>query len=68
MSDNELQEQLAWFDEADDRYLTSEERATLEQQRADLQRQRAENERQRREKLEAFLRSQGFDPDHLPEE
>ncbi|MBW4552762.1 MAG: Uma2 family endonuclease [Aphanocapsa sp. GSE-SYN-MK-11-07L] len=64
MSDNELQEQLAWFDEADDRYLTSEERATLERQRADLQRQRAETEQQRRENLEAFLRSQGFDPDH----
>jgi hypothetical protein len=67
MSDNEAQEQLAWFDEAGNRYLTSEERATLEQQRADLQRQRAETERQRRGKLEAFLRSQGFDPDHLPE-
>jgi Uma2 family endonuclease len=103
MSDNELQEQLAWFDEQGDRYLTSEERATLEQQRADLERQRAdlerqrakserqqkeseqhradlerqraeserqqkESERQRREQLEAFLRSQGFDPDRLPEE
>jgi hypothetical protein len=67
ISDNESQEQLAWFDEAGDRYLTSEERAYLEQQRADLERQRAESERQRREQLEAFLRSQGFDPDHLPE-
>jgi Uma2 family endonuclease len=88
MSDNELQEQLAWFNEQGDRYLTSEERATLEQQRADLQRQRAEaqqqraeteqqradlqqqraeTEQQRREQLETFLRSQGFDPDHLPE-
>jgi Uma2 family endonuclease len=88
LSDNESQEQLAWFDEAGDRYLTSEERASLEQQRADLERQRAdlerqqkeserqqkeserqqkESERQRREQLEAFLRSQGFDPDHLPE-
>jgi Uma2 family endonuclease len=27
--------------------------------------ERAEQERQRREQLEAFLRSQGFDPDHL---
>jgi hypothetical protein len=49
MSDNELQEQLAWFDEQGDRYLTSEERATLEQQRADLERQRAESERQQKE-------------------
>jgi Uma2 family endonuclease len=51
--DNQLQEQLAWFDENGDRYLTTEERADLE--------------RQRREQLEAFLRSQGFDPNHLPE-
>jgi Uma2 family endonuclease len=46
------QEQLTWFDEKGDRYLTSEERALAEQQR--------------REQLEAFLRSQGFDPDQLP--
>lgn len=47
------QEQLTWFDEKGNRYLTSEERAVAEQQR--------------REQLEAFLRSQGFDPDQLPE-
>ncbi len=47
------QEQLTWFDEKGNRYLTSEERALAEQQR--------------REQLEAFLRSQGFDPDQLPE-
>ncbi|NJL00435.1 MAG: Uma2 family endonuclease [Spirulinaceae cyanobacterium SM2_1_0] len=29
--------------------------------------ERAEQERQRAERLEAFLRSQGIDPDHLPE-
>jgi Uma2 family endonuclease len=60
ISDNEAQEQLAWFNEAGDRYPTSEERADLERQRANLERQRAEQ-------LEEFLRSQGFDPDHLPE-
>jgi Uma2 family endonuclease len=49
MSDNELQEQLAWFDETGDRYLTAEERAALERQRADLERQRAEQEQQRAE-------------------
>jgi Uma2 family endonuclease len=54
------QEQLAWFDITGDRYLTPEERAEAE-------RQQKEVERQRREQLEAFLRSQGFDPDHLPE-
>jgi hypothetical protein len=67
MSDNLLQEQLAWFDEEGDRYLTLEERAAAEQQRAELEQQRAEVERQRRERLEDFLRSQGFDPDRLPE-
>jgi Uma2 family endonuclease len=67
MSDNELQEQLAWFDEQGDRYLTSDERADLEQQRVNLEQQRANLEQQRRKQLEEFLRSQGFDPDHLPE-
>jgi Uma2 family endonuclease len=95
MSDNELQEQLAWFDEKGNRYFTTEERAALEQQRADLERQRAdleqqradleqqraeserqraeveqqqkEIERQRREQLESFLRSQGIDPNQLPD-
>jgi Uma2 family endonuclease len=74
MSDHELQEQLAWFDQQGERYLTSEERAEAERQRAELERQRAEQERQRaeqerqrREALEAFLRSQGIDPDQLPE-
>jgi len=75
MSDNMLQEQLGWFNERGDRYLTPEECAAAEQQRAELERQRAEAERQqkeierqRREQLEAFLRSHGFDPDQLPEE
>jgi Uma2 family endonuclease len=67
MSDNLLQEQLAWFDERGDRYLTSEERATAAQQRAELERQQKEAERQRRSQLEDFLRSHGFDPDQLPE-
>jgi Uma2 family endonuclease len=52
-SDNLLQEQLAWFDQAGHRYLTAEERAEAEQRR--------------REQLEAFLRAQGFDPDQLSE-
>lgn len=61
------QEQLAWFDQQGNRYLTPEERAAAEQQRAQAEQQRAQAEQQRREQLEAFLRSQGFDPDHLPE-
>jgi Uma2 family endonuclease len=46
-------EVLSWFDEKGDRYLTTDERTELEQKK--------------RERLETFLRSQGFDPDHLPE-
>jgi Uma2 family endonuclease len=59
-SDHELQEQLAWFDERGERYLTAEERA--EQQQA-----RAEQEQRQRERLEAYLRSQGIDPNQLPD-
>lgn len=57
MSDNLPQEQLAWFDDKGDRHLSE----------AEVERQQKEAERQRREKLEGFLRSQGFDPNHLPE-
>jgi Uma2 family endonuclease len=77
MSDNELQEQLTWFDQQGERHLSEAEaerqraelerqRAEQEQQRAEQERQRAELERQRREALEAFLRSQGIDPEQLP--
>jgi Uma2 family endonuclease len=48
-----VREQLAWFDGQGDRYLTAEERA--------------EQERQAKERLEQYLRSQGIDPNHLPE-
>lgn len=51
------QEQLTWFDQRGDRYLSE----------AEAERQRAKAEQQRREQLETFLRSQGFDPDDLPE-
>jgi Uma2 family endonuclease len=88
VADGEPQEQLAWFNEQEERYLSGDERAILEQQRADLERQRAdleqqqaeqerqraaqaqqqvEQERQQRQRLEAFLRAQGFDPDQLPD-
>jgi Uma2 family endonuclease len=43
------------------------QRAEQERQRADQEHQRAEQERQARERLEAYLRSQGIDPHHLPE-
>jgi nucleosome binding factor SPN SPT16 subunit len=72
------QEILTWYDELANRHLgpveVEQQRAELEtrakereQQRAESEHQRAEHERQQRERLEAFLRSQGFDPDHLPE-
>jgi Uma2 family endonuclease len=67
MSDNELQEQLAWFDEKGDRYLTSEERANLEQQRADLERQRADLERQARLDAVGRLRSLDLTPEQIAE-
>jgi Uma2 family endonuclease len=46
------QEQLAWFDRDNRRYINNEERADLEQARA--------------EKLAEYLRSIGIDPDNLP--
>jgi Uma2 family endonuclease len=64
---------LRWWDSAGNLLLSGEERAEREkqraeeqQQRAEQQQQRAEQQQQRAEQLEAFLRSQGFDPDHLP--
>jgi Uma2 family endonuclease len=44
-----------------------QQRAEQERQRADQERQRAEQERQAKEKLERYLRSQGIDPDQIPE-
>ncbi|OUC12754.1 MAG: hypothetical protein B0A82_20440 [Alkalinema sp. CACIAM 70d] len=46
-------ELLTWFDAKGNRYLSAEERADREQAQ--------------RERLEAYLRSQGIDPDRLPE-
>jgi Uma2 family endonuclease len=59
VADHELQEQLAWFNEQGERYLSGDEQAILERQRADLERQRAEQalqqvqqERQRAEQAQ----------------
>jgi Uma2 family endonuclease len=62
MFDNELQEQLAWFDEKGKRYLSA---AEIERQRAELERQRAEAERQQKERLAERLRELGEDPDQF---
>ena len=51
------QEILTWYDGQGNRHLSA----------AEQERERAEQEQRRRERLEIFLRSQGFDPDHLPE-
>jgi DNA repair exonuclease SbcCD ATPase subunit len=61
----ELEQQRAELEQQ--RAELERQRAEQEQQRAEQERQRAEQERQRREALEAFLRSQGIDPDQLPE-
>jgi Uma2 family endonuclease len=42
------------------------QQAEQERQRAERERQRAEQERLRAERLESYLRSQGIDPDNLP--
>jgi Uma2 family endonuclease len=42
------------------------QRAEYERQRAEYERQRAEYERQEKERLMAYLRSKGIDPDNLP--
>jgi Uma2 family endonuclease len=57
------QEILTWYDVRSDRHLAPEEQ---ERQGRLEEQQRTAQERQQRERLEAFLRSQGIDPDHLP--
>jgi Uma2 family endonuclease len=51
------QEILTWYDAQGNRHLSA----------AEQERQRAEQAQQAKERLEAYLRSQGIDPDHLPE-
>jgi hypothetical protein len=45
--------------------LTGNERADQQQQRADEQQQRADEERQQKEKLAAYLKSIGVNPDEI---
>ncbi|MGF1496610.1 MAG: Uma2 family endonuclease [Elainellaceae cyanobacterium] len=56
--------QLRWFTAEGDLIPLPEE---VESQRAEQERQRAEQAQQRLARLEAFLKSQGIDPDQLPE-
>jgi Uma2 family endonuclease len=64
---------LRWWDEAGnllpwgvERVEQERQRADQERQRADQERQRADQEHQQKERLIAYLQSQGIDPDNLP--
>lgn len=59
---------LRWQNADGSILLTGDEKAQQEGRRADSEWQRAEQERQRADRLAAFLRSQGIDPDRLPDE
>jgi len=70
---------LRWYDETDwlptleekaksesVRAKIEQTKALFERERAETEKQRAETEKQRADKLAAYLRSQGIDPDNLP--
>jgi Putative restriction endonuclease len=64
---------LRWWDEsgtmlpwAVEQIEQERQRAEQESQRAEQESQRAEQESQQKERLMAYLRSQGIDPDNLP--
>jgi hypothetical protein len=67
---NQAQRWLRWWDNQGNLLLTGSEQAKLERlhtelerQRADAESQRADREQQQKERLAAYLRSQGIDPD-----
>lgn len=57
---------LRWWNESGTMLPWAVEQIDLERQRAEQERQRAEQEREQKERLMAYLRSQGIDPDNLP--
>ncbi|MBE9188930.1 Uma2 family endonuclease [Gloeocapsopsis crepidinum LEGE 06123] len=59
---------LRWWDQSGHLLPWAVELIDGERQRAEQERQRAEQERQHKERLIAFLRSQGIDPNDLPTE
>lgn len=61
------QEILAWYDQQSAVYPLPETLVGQMRQQLMVERQRAEIERQRAERLAEYLRSQGIDPDNLPE-
>ncbi len=56
---------LRWWDEGGNLLLWGVERLEEERQRVEQERQRAEGERLRADKLAAYLRSQGINPDEI---
>jgi DNA-binding protein H-NS len=57
-------QKLRWFTAAGELIPLPEE---VERQRAEQAEQRVQQEHQARQRLEEYLRSQGIDPDQLPE-
>ncbi|PZO23228.1 MAG: hypothetical protein DCF25_00985 [Leptolyngbya foveolarum] len=58
------QEVLTWYDEQGQRHWSAEEQASWRAEQAEVA---VSRERSRRKQLEEILRSQGIDPDSLPE-
>jgi hypothetical protein len=58
---------LRWWDKEGNLLPWAVERLEQESQRAEQERLRAEQESLRAERLSAYLKSQGIDPDNLPE-
>jgi Uma2 family endonuclease len=65
LEDSQTGLRLLTSQELEQQATQEQRRADREQQRADQEQQRADQERQRAERLAAFLRSQGFDPDQV---
>jgi Uma2 family endonuclease len=57
---------LRWWDKDSNLLPWAVEKIEQEQQQREQERQRAEQERQEKERLIAYLRSQGIDPNNLP--
>ncbi|BAY75070.1 hypothetical protein NIES25_14870 [Nostoc linckia NIES-25] len=57
---------LRWWDKDGNLLPWAVEKIEQERQRAEQERQRAEQERQQKERLIAYLQSQGIDPNNLP--
>ncbi|MFM6811310.1 MAG: hypothetical protein ACKPJ4_05025, partial [Dolichospermum sp.] len=57
---------LRWWDQTGNLLPWALELIEQERQQAEQERQRAEQERQEKERLIAYLRSQGIDPHNLP--